>query len=197
MELHVDSLASRLRGEFEAAHRAVGGMLTERVCEAVASMTRAIVGSLRDGGKVMACGNGGSSADAMHFCEELTGRYRGDRPALAAIACTDVGHVTCVSNDYGYEHVFSRWVEALGQSGDVLVLLSTSGTSRNIVRASEAGRERGMTRIALLGRDGGTMRGLCEHELVVAGDASDRIQELHMLCLHAMVSGIEQELGLA
>lgn len=165
---------------------------SERV-DAVAGVLARAFGS---GHKVLICGNGGSSADAMHFAEELTGRYRKERPALPAIACTDPGHITCAANDYGYERVFSRWVEALGQSGDVLLVLSTSGNSANIVRAVEAGKARGMTTVALLGRSGGTLKGLCEHEWIVGGpaDHADRIQEVHMFVLHALIEGVERRM---
>ena len=144
------------------------------------------------GRKVLACGNGGSACDAMHFAEELTGRFRKDRPALPALACTDPGHITCTANDYGFEHIFSRWVEALGQKGDVLVLLSTSGNSPNILKAAEAAKSRGLATITLLGHDGGKLRGRCDHELITPGDDSARIQELHMLILHTLVEGVER-----
>src|SRR5690606_37102902 len=125
--------------------------------------------------------NGGSACDAMHFAEELTGRFRKDRAPLAAIACTDFGHITCTANDYGFEHVYSRWVEALGRGDDVLIVLSTSGNSANIVKAAAAGRAKKMTKVALLGKDGGALAGACDRELIVPGETSDRIQELHML----------------
>ena len=155
--------------------------------------------ALRDGGKVLACGNGGSACDAMHFCEELTGRYRADRPPLAAISLTDVGHITCVANDYGFDEVFARGVRALGRRGDVLVALSTSGNSENIVRAVAAAREAGMETIGLLGRDGGKLAGVCDLEWIVPGvpagtPTADRIQEVHMLVLHALVEGVEGRL---
>lgn len=164
---------------------------------AVARIERAaalIVERLRAGNKVLICGNGGSACDAAHFAEELTGRFRKDRPALAAIACTDAGHITCVANDYGFEQVFARWVEALGTKGDVLVVLSTSGESENIVRAVETGKARGLRTVALLGRGGGRVKGTCEAEIIVPGETSDRIQELHMLVLHSWVEAVEREL---
>jgi D-sedoheptulose 7-phosphate isomerase len=143
------------------------------------------------GHKAMICGNGGSACDALHFAEELTGRFRKNRPPLPAIACADVGHITCTANDYGFEHVYSRWVEALGRSGDVLIALSTSGNSPNMVRAVDAAERRGMTTVALLGKGGGELKGRCDHELIAPGEHADRIQELHMLVLHVLVEGIE------
>lgn len=148
--------------------------------------------ALRAGGKVLACGNGGSLCDAMHFCEELTGRYRDDRRPLAAVACIDPGHLTCTANDYGFEHVFGRWVQALGKPGDVLVALSTSGNSPNVLRAVEAAQAIGMTTVSLLGKGGGSLRGSCTHEWIAPGETSDRIQEIHMLVLHALVEQIER-----
>lgn len=145
----------------------------------------------RAGGKLLACGNGGSACDAMHFCEELTGRFRNDRPPLAAIACVDPGHLTCTANDFGFENVFSRWVEALGREGDVLVALSTSGNSENVIRAVEAARRAGMTVALLLGRSGGRLRGRGDFEWIVPGEAAERIQELHMLLLHVLVESVE------
>ena len=145
----------------------------------------------RAGHKLLACGNGGSACDAMHFCEELTGRFRDDREPLPALACTDPGHITCTANDYGYEAVFARWVRALAKPGDMVFLLSTSGNSANVLRAAEAAKEIGCTRIALLGKSGGDLAGLCEHEWIVAGKTADRIQELHMLILHTLIECAE------
>ncbi len=145
-----------------------------------------------DGGcKAMICGNGGSLCDAAHFAEELTGRFRADRRPLPAIALTEPGHLTCTANDYGFEHVFSRSVEALGGAGDVLIVLSTSGNSLNCVRACEAAKAKGMTTIGLLGKGGGRLRDLCDVAIVAPGQTSDRIQELHMLVLHIWVEMIE------
>lgn len=157
-----------------------------------------LAGAFNAGGKAMACGNGGSAADAMHFAEELSGRFRADRRPLPALACTDPGHITCTANDYGFEQVFSRWVEALGRPGDVLVVLSTSGNSPNVVRAVRAAERAGMPTVALLGRDGGALVGRCTVEWIV-GSASpatpaDRIQEVHMLVLHTLVECVERRL---
>lgn len=178
------------------AERVLGVMKSDAGLLARAARAGAALGDcLRGGGKVLVCGNGGSMCDAAHFAEELTGRYRADRPPLAAIACVEGGHLSCTANDYGFEHVFSRWVRALGRPGDVVVLLSTSGHSPNIVHAADAAGEMGLSRIALLGRDGGRLAGRCEHEITVPGATSDRIQELHMLILHAWVDQIERALG--
>jgi D-sedoheptulose 7-phosphate isomerase len=160
----------------------------------VAALASLLADRFTSGGKVLICGNGGSACDAAHFAEELTGRFRADRPPLPAIACVEPGHLTCTANDYGFEEVFSRWVEALGRPGDVLILLSTSGNSENVVRAARAGRRLGLTTASLLGSDGGRVKGLCDHELIVPGGTSDRIQELHMLILHALVEGVERAL---
>jgi D-sedoheptulose 7-phosphate isomerase len=184
------SLAA-LKDAREALDRLIA---TPAVAEQVDAVADRLAECLRAGGKVLACGNGGSACDAAHFVEELTGRFRRDRPPLPAIACTDAGHITCTANDYGYERVFSRWVEALGREGDALVLLSTSGESENILRAAEAGAARDMTVVALLGRDGGRAirSGAIDHPILVPGDTADRIQELHMLILHALVEGVER-----
>ena len=163
----------------------------------VERLAQACAESIRSGGKILAIGNGGSCADAMHLCEELTGRYRGDRPPIPALACIDPGHLTCTANDYGFERVFSRWVEGLGQEGDVLVALSTSGNSANIVRAVEVAKGKGMTIALLLGKDGGALKDQGDYEWIAPGQTSDRIQEIHMLVLHALVGAIERAMGYA
>lgn len=161
---------------------------------AMESSVRAIVGAFKTRGRVFACGNGGSMCDAMHFAEEFSGRFHLDREPYPAIALSDPAHLTCVANDYGYEHVFSRQVEALGHEGDVLVILSTSGNSPNIVKAAEAAGSRGVIVIGCLGKGGGAVRPLCDVVLHAPGDTSDRIQELHMLALHAIIEAVEQEM---
>lgn len=161
----------------------------------VTTLSEQIAERIQAGGKVLAVGNGGSCADAIHFCEELTGRYRNDRPSIPAIACADPGHITCTANDYGFEQVFSRWVEGLGGPQDVLVAMSTSGNSANIVRAVKAAQDKGMQVVTLLGKDGGTLKGQGDVEFIVPGATADRIQELHMLILHAVVGGIERAMG--
>jgi len=155
-----------------------------------------MVESIRNGGKIISCGNGGSLCDAMHFAEELTGRYRNDRPALPAIAISDVSHMACVGNDYGYEFVFSRYLEALGKPGDVLLAISTSGNSKNILNAIEAANKLGLTVIGLTGKDGGKMAELCDVEIRAPhSDYADRAQEIHIKCIHSLIDYIEKNLA--
>jgi D-sedoheptulose 7-phosphate isomerase len=163
----------------------------------VNDLTRDVASAFRKGGKVLAVGNGGSLCDATHFCEELTGRFRKDRKPLPAIACADAGHLTCVANDYGFEHVFSRFVEALAKPGDVLIVLSTSGNSRNCVLAAHKARAAGIQVWGLLGKDGGELARVCDRAIIAPGATSDRIQEVHMLVLHTVVEGVERLLELA
>jgi D-sedoheptulose 7-phosphate isomerase len=151
-----------------------------------------ISNTLSSGGKVIVCGNGGSACDAMHFCEELTGRFRDDRKPLPAIALTDSAHLTAVGNDYGFSDVFSRGVQAHGKKDDVLIGLSTSGNSENVVRAAATAKEIGMKVILLLGRDGGKLRNVGDVNFVIGGSTSDRIQEVHMTILHVMIEGMER-----
>jgi D-sedoheptulose 7-phosphate isomerase len=148
--------------------------------------------ALLNGGKIIVCGNGGSACDAMHFCEELTGRFRDDRRPLPAIALTDPANLTAVGNDYGFPEVFSRGVQAHGRKDDVLIALSTSGNSENVVRAIAAAEAIGMKVILLLGRDGGKLRGAGNVNFLIGGSTSDRIQEVHMTILHVMIEGMER-----
>ncbi len=147
-------------------------------------------------GKLMTAGNGGSLADAMHVAEEFTGRFRRDRRPLPAISLADPTHMSCVANDYGFEHVFSRPIEALAKEGDVVLLLSTSGNSANLVLAAHAARAARATVVGFLGRGGGELASLCDIVVMAPGETSDRIQELHMMALHAIIEAVEVELGL-
>lgn len=149
--------------------------------------------SILAGGKILSCGNGGSHCDAMHFAEELTGRFRDDRRALPAIAISDVSHLSCVSNDYGFDHVFSRFIEGVGSRGDVLLGLSTSGNSANVINAVEAARKKGMKVVLLTGRDGGKLAGKADVEIRVPHFRySDRIQEIHIKVIHILILLIEK-----
>lgn len=161
----------------------------QKIEAAAALMAEAILKN----GKIISCGNGGSHCDAMHFAEELTGRYRDNRRALPAIAISDVSHMSCVSNDYGYEFVFSRYTEALGQPGDVLLGLSTSGNSQNIILAAEAAKAKGMKVVILSGKDGGKLAGAADIEIRVDHFGyADRIQEIHIKVIHILILLIEK-----
>lgn len=151
--------------------------------------------ALRQQRQVISCGNGGSMSDAMHFAEELSGRYRNDRPALPAMAISDPAYLSCTANDYGYEAVFSRYVEAFGRKGDVLLAISTSGNSANVLKAAQTARERGMTIVALTGKDGGKLAKLCDIELRVPHQGfADRIQEVHIKIIHILIAEVERQL---
>ncbi|MCT8765536.1 D-sedoheptulose 7-phosphate isomerase, partial [Glaesserella parasuis] len=153
-----------------------------------------ITDSFKNGGKILSCGNGGSHCDAMHFAEELTGRYRENRPGYPAIAISDPSHLSCVSNDFGYEYVFSRYVEAIGQKGDILFCLSTSGNSKNVINAIIAAKAKGMKIIAMTGKDGGKIAELADIEIRVPHFRyADRIQEIHIKVIHILMMLIEFE----
>lgn len=156
---------------------------------------RRITAAFHTGGRVFTCGNGGSMCDAMHFAEELSGRYRLDRRALPAIAISDPGHLSCVANDYGYEQVFSRYIEAHGRAGDCLVGISTSGTSRNVLAAAEAARAGKLSVIALTGRQGSALGALADIDICTpAGRFADRVQELHIKVVHILIELVERVL---
>ncbi len=143
-------------------------------------------------GRIFTCGNGGSLCDAIHFAEECTGRFRAARRPLPAIALSDAGHITCTANDFGFAEIFARPIEALGHPGDLLVAISTSGNSANVVRAAEAAKSRRMKVFGLLGRDGGELKHLCDIFLIAPGDTADRIQEIHMKVLHILIENVER-----
>lgn len=164
----------------------------------VARAGEAIARTLRDGGKVMFCGNGGSAADSQHLAAEFTGRFVADRRPLAALALsTDSSALTCIGNDYGFDEVFARQVAGLGRAGDCLIGISTSGKSRNVIRAMEEARALGVTTVGLLGRDGGTLLDLCDMAVVVPSDVTARIQEAHIMIGHTWCGQAEVALGLA
>lgn len=167
----------------------------EKTIEAVVAAAGLMADAVEGDGKVMSCGNGGSLCDAMHFAEEMTGRYRSNRRPYAALAISDASHMACVGNDYGYEEVFSRYVEAHGRKGDVLLAITTSGTSRNIVKAAEVARRKGVKVVALTGRDETHITELADVSIVTpAGRWADRVQELHIKCIHILIELIERRL---
>ena len=184
-----------IRQELEEGAKTLQNFLDKEAnLKAIQNASEIIATAINNGNKVISCGNGGSHCDAMHFAEELTGRYRDDRRALPAIAISDPSHISCVSNDYGYEHIFSRYVEGLGRAGDVLVAISTSGNSPNIVNAVAAAKARGMQTIALTGKNGGKLRNAVDLEICVEHFGyADRIQEIHIKIIHILILLIEKQ----
>lgn len=180
----------------EAADTLAKFLSDDRHIQSIEDAAKLLAATFKAGGKVLSCGNGGSQCDAMHFAEELTGRYREDRPGYPAIAISDPSHMSCVSNDFGYDQVFSRYVEAVGNQGDVLLGISTSGNSGNIIRAVAAARAKGMKVITLTGKDGGKMAGSADVEIRVPHFGyADRIQEIHIKSIHILILLIEKEMA--
>lgn len=186
-----------IQAEFSQAASVLTKFTTdEKNIQSIEAAAELLATSLKAGGKVISCGNGGSHCDAMHFAEELTGKYREPRKAIPAICISDPSHISCVSNDYGYEFVFSRYLEALGNKGDVLLAISTSGNSANIIRAAETAKEKGMKVIILSGKDGGKLAPLADIELRVPHFGyADRIQEVHIKIIHILMLLIEKQLS--
>ena len=165
----------------------------ESLIQAIEEAGQLMAHSIKKGGKIISCGNGGSHCDAMHFAEELTGRYRDNRPALPAVAISDVSHISCVGNDYGFDQIFSRYIEGLGNPGDVLLGISTSGNSVNVIKAVEAARKKQMKVVILTGKDGGKLRGQSDVEICVPHFGyADRIQEIHIKVIHILILMIEK-----
>lgn len=182
-------------GELDQAAKVLEKFMTNPLnLEVIEKASDMIVNSFKEGGKVFSCGNGGSSCDAAHFAEELTGRFREDRKPFPAIAMNEVGHLTCVSNDYGYDAVFSRYLQALGNKGDVLLAISTSGNSTNILRVAESAKQKGIKVIALTGKSGGQLAEYADVEIRVPhNEYADRIQEIHIKIIHILILLIEKK----
>ena len=156
--------------------------------------THLILETIKSGGNLFSCGNGGSHCDAMHFAEEFTGRYRKDRRPVGALALGNAPHVTCVANDYGFEHIFSREIEGLGRPGDLLIGLSTSGNSQNVINAFASAKKNKIKTVGLLGRNGGKLKELADLAIVIPAETSDRIQEMHIKLLHTVIEAVERDL---
>ncbi len=193
------STMDTIRDGFVEAKRVLEQVISDQtVWTAMERAGQLMVETLRNGGKIITCGNGGSMCDAMHFAEELTGRFRGNRRALAAVALCNPAHITCVANDYGYDYIFSKGVEAIGRPGDLLLGITTSGNSRNVVVAATSAHSVGMKVIALTGKGGGEIASECDVEIRIPNTGfSDQIQEIHGKVIHSLVHYIELELGLA
>lgn len=184
-----------IRQELIQASDVLDRFMSDATCvERVQQAAELIANSILNGGKVISCGNGGSHCDAMHFAEELTGRYRDERRSLPAIAISDSSHITCVGNDYGYNHIFSRYISGLGKEGDVLLAISTSGKSQNIISAAEKAKSMGMKVVALTGNSGDELGEISDIEIRVPHYGyADRIQELHIKIIHILILLIEKK----
>lgn len=182
-----------IKDTFTEAQKILAAFISdESNFQKINSAAQLMVHAVKNEDKVISCGNGGSMCDAMHFAEELSGRFRNDRKALPAVSISDPSHITCVGNDYGFEKIFSRYIEALGNSGDVLLAISTSGNSRNIIAAAHAARKKGMKIIGLTGKDGGALKDLCDVEIRAPhSEYADRAQEIHIKIIHCLIELIE------
>jgi D-sedoheptulose 7-phosphate isomerase len=191
--------ASSVKTHFLEAQQTLESFLSnENNFQLIFNAAETIATAFNQGGKIISAGNGGSHCDAMHFAEELTGRYKNNRKALPAIAISDPSHLSCVGNDYGYEFVFSRYVEALGNSGDIFLGISTSGNSKNIINAIEVAKSKGMFVIGLTGKDGGKIGPMCDIEIRAPhSEFADRAQEIHIKVIHALIDTIEKLMHLA
>lgn len=188
------SLTSTIFDELKEAEKTLNNFINDpESIKKIEDAAQIIVTAIKNGKKVISCGNGGSHCDAMHFAEEMTGRYRDDRLPLPAIAISDVSHISCVGNDYGYDFIFSRFLEGVGVEGDVLFAISTSGNSRNVIKAAEAAKKKNIKVISLTGKDGGLLGPLSDLEIRVKHFGyADRIQEVHIKIIHILILLTEQ-----
>lgn len=187
-------MQSRILSHFTEAASVLQQFISEPINIArIEAAAELMAHSVKHQGKIISCGNGGSHCDAMHFAEELTGRYRNNRPAIAALCISDVSHISCVANDFGYEQVFSRFIEGLGQAQDCLLAISTTGNSKNVVLAAETAKAKGMKVIALTGKDGGALANIADIEIRAPySEYADRAQEIHIKVIHSLIDAIEQ-----
>jgi D-sedoheptulose 7-phosphate isomerase len=193
------NIQEEIAGQFEESRKVLEEFISDtRSFSAIAGAAELMTEAMSRGNKIISCGNGGSMCDAMHFAEELTGRFRNNRKSLAAISISDPSFLSCVANDYGYDFVFSRFVEGMGQKGDVLLAISTSGNSENVLKAIESDKEKVMKVIGLTGKDGGKMAKICDVEIRAPHSVyADRAQEIHIKVIHNFIYLIEKGLGLA
>ena len=190
-------LKSEIKKQFEEAQLILSQFQNTENFEKIETAIEMMCTALKAGNKIISCGNGGSMCDAMHFAEELSGRFRNNRKGLAAVSISDPSHISCVANDFGYDFVFSRYIEALGQSGDVILGISTSGSSKNVILAVEEAKKKGLKTIVLTGKDGGELAGLADLEIRAPySEFADRAQEIHIKIIHNFILGIELNLGL-
>ncbi|MCC7331685.1 MAG: D-sedoheptulose 7-phosphate isomerase [Flavobacteriales bacterium] len=168
-------------------------LANEETLDNIEKAAQMMIKSIQAGGKIISCGNGGSMCDAMHFAEELTGRFRENRKPIAALSISDASHITCVGNDYGFDEIFSRYIQGVGSEGDVLLAISTSGNSRNIIRAAEDAKLKKMKIVALTGKDGGKLSSITDVEIRAPfSKFADRAQEIHIKVIHSLIQYIEE-----
>lgn len=185
----------QIADQFSEAFEILQKFNTPENFEKIELAGKTMVTAIQSGGKIISCGNGGSMCDAMHFAEELTGRYRDDRAAIPAISISDPSHISCVGNDYGFDFIFSRYVEAVGTNNDVLLAISTSGNSKNVLNAIEVARKKGMKVVGLTGKTGGLIANLCDVEIRAPhSEYADRAQEIHIKVIHSLIGYIENNL---
>ncbi|WP_337056253.1 D-sedoheptulose 7-phosphate isomerase [Pseudomonas sp. USHLN015] len=190
-------MLSHIRNSLEEARSALDNFIAnEQALRSIERAAELLVKSFENKGKAFSCGNGGSMCDAMHFAEELTGRYRRNRPGIAAISISDASHISCVANDFGYDHIFSRYIESHGREGDMLLAFSTSGRSPNVIKAAEAAKALGVKVIALTGKPGSALEALADVCICApGGDFADRVQELHIKVVHILIELVERRLA--
>lgn len=191
------TLREQIKQQFEESSTILNQFQTEENFTKIEEAVLIMVNALQNGNKIISCGNGGSMCDAMHFAEELSGRFRDNRKGLAAVSISDPSHISCVGNDYGFDYIFSRYLEAMGKSGDVLLGISTSGNSKNVILAVDKAKELGLKSIVLTGKDGGKLADLADLEIRAPhSQYADRAQEIHIKIIHNLILGIEKQLGL-
>lgn len=192
MKKSVSMSIEQIADQFSEANEILQKFNNSENHKKIADAAAIMASSVKNGGKIISCGNGGSMCDAMHFAEELTGRFRNDRGSIPAISISDPSHISCVGNDYGFEFIFSRFIEGMGNEGDVLLAISTSGNSVNVINAISAARKKGMKVIGLTGKDGGKMADLCDVEIRAPHSKyADRAQEIHIKVIHSLILSIE------
>ena len=186
-------LKENIRNSYLTSYETVKAFVeNDENIEKTVKIAEGLAKAYKNGKKSLIAGNGGSNCDAMHFAAEFTGRFRKDRIALPSISISDSSHITCVGNDYGFNFIFAKGIEAFGQEGDFFFGISTSGNSQNVIEAIKLAKEKGLKTVGLLGKDGGKLKGVCDYEFIVQGETTDRIQEVHMIILHIIIEGVER-----
>jgi len=193
-----DMSINRIRNHFDEASKVLESFNTDENLNLISHAIALMSSALLNGNKIISCGNGGSMCDAMHFAEELSGKFRNDRKALAALSISDPSHISCVANDFGFEYIFSRYLESVGIKGDILLGISTSGNSQNVINAVETAKKKGIQTIVLTGKSGGILADIADLEIrAPKSQYADRAQEIHIKVIHALIDGIEASLKLS